>query len=657
MWISPETQHLLGLENDSHALRMFADFEIVESTTSRHNHDGLVKICMFFADQSHVDRAVEWVVARRATVHQRHIQAGCTHATCRKQHGTPPQTNVKVLHCLDDYAPQSPVSLWRKAKVKIAAMQAFSTSAKSVRDGGGGGDGGDGGDGENGKNSSSGGGDCGIEDTDKDKDNNDEGGEQTDSFNTAAAAPVFGSSSSGSSVRPPRRFSSKQSAMMGVSTKARGLVGSTTKQDTSITQTPVPAVGGAKPSRRFSSKQSAMMGVSSKARSLVEDMPTWEEETECEETAPVALPKPSRRFSSKQSAMMGVSGKARGLVGGGGNDQTQMATERSVPMPAIVPINRAANRARRFSTKQSAMMGISIKGRGLCGSFTQDGTTQHVLHTRVPTVPKPSRRFSAKQITMVGVSSKARSLVEDMPTWEEETECEETDEDCLRSAGAEKEPIYFDITFEPPILGLDFCERSDGSGTFTVEVAGIIPGGPAAQLGCIAVGDQVLAVGGETVRGARKRDVLMRIARAKRAAARCEVGATLIDIMFLRAGGGLFEAVFQGKFGMELDEQQERGTGGCGEASTEVCVHSLISEGASDVNGTVLPGDRIVAIEDEDVRGFHLSDIQSFLADNLFDPVTVTFSREVGEAPVLFPSVENGLHADDYNEDVDEFEI
>ena len=257
----------------------------------------------------------------------------------------------------------------------------------------------------------------------------------------------------------------------------------------------------------------------------------------------------------------------------------------------------------------------------------------------------------------MGVSSKARSLVEDMPTWEEETECEETDEDCLRSAGAEKEPIYFDITFEPPILGLDFCERSDGSGTFTVEVAGIIPGGPAAQLGCIAVGDQVLAVGGETVRGARKRDVLMRIARAKRAAARCEVGATLIDIMFLRAGGGLFEAVFQGKFGMELDEQQERGTGGCGEASTEVCVHSLISEGASDVNGTVLPGDRIVAIEDEDVRGFHLSDIQSFLADNLFDPVTVTFSREVGEAPVLFPSVENGLHADDYNEDVDEFEI
>ena len=515
MWISPETQHLLGLENDSHALRMFADFEIVESTTSRHNHDGLVKICMFFADQSHVDRAVEWVVARRATVHQRHIQAGCTHATCRKQHGTPPQTNVKVLHCLDDYAPQSPVSLWRKAKVKIAAMQAFSTSAKSVRDGGGGGDGGDGGDGESGKNSSNGGGGCGIEDTDKDKDNNDEGGEQTDSFNTAAAAPVFGSSSSGSSVRPPRRFSSKQSAMMGVSTKARGLVGSTTKQDTSITQTPVPAVGGAKPSRRFSSKQSAMMGV----------------------------------------------------------------------------------------------------------------------------------------------SSKARSLVEDMPTWEEETECEETDEDCLRSAGAEKEPIYFDITFEPPILGLDFCERSDGSGTFTVEVAGIIPGGPAAQLGCIAVGDQVLAVGGETVRGARKRDVLMRIARAKRAAARCEVGATLIDIMFLRAGGGLFEAVFQGKFGMELDEQQERGTGGCGEASTEVCVHSLISEGASDVNGTVLPGDRIVAIEDEDVRGFHLSDIQSFLADNLFDPVTVTFSREVGEAPVLFPSVENGLHADDYNEDVDEFEI
>ena len=610
MWISPETQHLLGLENDSHALRMFADFEIVESTTSRHNHDGLVKICMFFADQSHVDRAVEWVVPRRATVHQRHIQAGCTHATCRKQHGTPPQTNVKVLHCLDDYAPQSPVSLWRKAKVKIAAMQAFSTSAKSVRDGGGGGDGGDG---ENGKNSSKGGGDCGIEDTDKDKDNNDEGGEQTDSFNTAAAAaPVFGSSSSGSSVRPPRRFSSKQSAMMGVSTKARGLVGSTTKQDTSITQTPVPAVGGAKP---------------------------------------------SRRFSSKQSAMMGVSGKARGLVGGGGNDQTQTATERSVLMPAIVPINRAANRARRFSTKQSAMMGISIKGRGLCGSFTQDGTTQHVLHTRVPTVPKPSRRFSAKQITMVGVSSKARSLVEDMPTWEEETECEETDEDCLRSAGAEKEPIYFDITFEPPILGLDFCERSDGSGTFTVEVAGIIPGGPAAQLGCIAVGDQVLAVGGETVRGARKRDVLMRIARAKRAAARCEVGATLIDIMFLRAGGGLFEAVFQGKFGMELDEQQERGTGGCGEASTEVCVHSLISEGASDVNGTVLPGDRIVAIEDEDVRGFHLSDIQSFLADNLFDPVTVTFSREVGEAPVLFPSVENGLHADDYNEDVDEFEI
>jgi hypothetical protein len=646
VWISPETQHLLGLENDSHALRMFADFEIVESTTSRHNHDGLVKICMFFADQSHVDRTVEWVVARRATVHQRHIQAGCTHATCRKQQGTPPQTNVKVLHCLDDYAHQSPVSLWRKANVKIAAMQAFSASVKSGKDGGGGGDGGDGGDG---------GGDCGDEDTDTDKDNHDEGREQTDSFNMAAT--VFRSTSSGS-VRPPRRFSSKQSAMMGVSTKARGLVGSTTKQDASITQTPVPAAaGGVKPSRRFSSKQSAMVGVSSKARSLVEDMPTWGEETECEETAPVVVPKPSRRFSSKQSAMMGVSSKARGLEGGCGSDQTQTATERSVPRPAIVPINRAANRARRFSTKQSAMMGISIKGRGLCGSFTQERTTQHLLHTQVPTVPKPSRRFSSKQSAMMGVSSKARSLVEDVPTRKEETECEQTDEDCLRWAGVEKEPVFFDITFEPPILGLIFCERSDGVSTFTVEVAGVIPGGPAAQLGCIAVGDQVLAVGGETVRGTRKRHVLTQIARVKRAAARCEVGATLFDIMFLRAGGGLFEAVFHGKFGMELDEQQERGTGGCGEAPTKVCVRSLVSGGATYVHGTVLPGDRIVAIEDEDVRGFHLSDIHSYLADNLFDPITVTFSREVSGAPVLFPSVESGLHADDYDENVDEFEI
>ena len=82
VWVSPETQHLLNLESPLDALTLFADFDIVEATTSRHNHDNLIKICMFFADQSHVDRVVEWVVAHRGAEHQRHIAAGCEHAVC-----------------------------------------------------------------------------------------------------------------------------------------------------------------------------------------------------------------------------------------------------------------------------------------------------------------------------------------------------------------------------------------------------------------------------------------------------------------------------------------------------------------------------------------------------------------------------------------------
>ena len=107
VWVSPETQHLLNLESSLDALTLFADFDIVEATTSRHNHDNLIKICMFFADQSHVDRVVEWVVAHRGAEHQRHIAAGCEHPVCipkrYKQHSM-----VRVSHCVDDYAPHRP---------------------------------------------------------------------------------------------------------------------------------------------------------------------------------------------------------------------------------------------------------------------------------------------------------------------------------------------------------------------------------------------------------------------------------------------------------------------------------------------------------------------------------------------------------------------
>ena len=80
LWVSQDTQHLVGMGHHAEAAEMLKDMHSTGST--KNVADG--KICVYFATQSHLDVAVEWIVERRSKAIIAHRHQCCAWPFCRR---------------------------------------------------------------------------------------------------------------------------------------------------------------------------------------------------------------------------------------------------------------------------------------------------------------------------------------------------------------------------------------------------------------------------------------------------------------------------------------------------------------------------------------------------------------------------------------------
>jgi uncharacterized protein YegP (UPF0339 family) len=254
--------------------------------------------------------------------------------------------------------------------------------------------------------------------------------------------------------RQMRGYSSKQSALLGVPSKARAVVGGQTESNALGGGDGVFLDGGnvddldqkwaeeqrglGRQTRGYSTKQSALLGVPSKARAVVGgetendavgggdgvfldggNVDDWEEERR----ASMA----TRRYSTKESALLGVPSKARAVVGGetglgGEGDVVSGGGDMGGLEQKWEEERRASMATRRYSTKESALLGVPSKARAVVGGETGsaaqgfDSKGSEPRGLKGPTSGQRTssghqRRFSCKQSALMGVASKARALV------------------------------------------------------------------------------------------------------------------------------------------------------------------------------------------------------------------------------------------------------